>query len=678
MMTLNRSRSLFLLLALMVVMLSAAVRFHRLDAQSLWNDEGNAYVQSTRTFFEIADNAARDIHPPGYYMVLAVWRLLFGETAFALRSLSVFAGVLTVAFTFALGKRLFHPLAGLCAALFVALNTFNLYYSQEMRMYALLGLWSVGAIWAFVRFIQTGAWRWGIALALLNAAGLYTHYAYPAVMVTQGVLFVLWWVSILFPTLNPSPQSREGLVQDKPLQFGRFLRSGSRVVSSSLLLYILANLLTLTLYLPWLPTAIRQITTWPNTGVSIETEEALQVVFGWFALGITYDAAGTSSAIIFFLLFGLIILPSMARYRQGARGEWWRMLVPVLWVVVTVGGFLLMGLFREANLKFLLPAQIGFALWMGRGVWVLWTLKPRRTAPIFRYAPQLAAAVGAFSIAAALWTGLDPLYHASEFQRDDYRGIVQMIKANAKPDDAVILNAPGQIEVFRYYYGDGGNVYPLPIGLTVDTETTQAAVREIIDRYGRIYAVLWGTEERDPQNIVENMLDTEAYEIDNVWYRNVRLARYGASEMMGEWVESGERFGEHITLERFKVSAGARDEVLTAVTPGDVLQLEVEWTTDAPLPFDYKVFFQLISTDGVLITQRDSMPRGDTYPTSRWQAGEIVVDRHALGIPDDLPPSHYSLIIGFYNPANSGERLPVIMRNSDYLVLGDIVVERGD
>ncbi|MFN8451642.1 MAG: hypothetical protein U0521_24395 [Anaerolineae bacterium] len=48
---------------------------------------------------------------------------------------------------------------------------------------------------------------------------------------------------------------------------------------------------------------------------------------------------------------------------------------PVAWVVVPVGVFLALGLFRLDNVKLLLPAQIGMALWIGRGVWVLWHLR---------------------------------------------------------------------------------------------------------------------------------------------------------------------------------------------------------------------------------------------------------------------------------------------------------------
>lgn len=628
-------------LALGVILLAAALRLHHLDAQSLWNDEGSSYVQAGRDLISIADHAARDIHPPGYYWLLSIWRTLAGESAFALRALSAFAGVLTVACVYALGRQLYHPVAGLTAAAFVALNTFSIYYSQEARMYALLGLWAAAAMWALVMWMQrvnTGApsTRWAAALAFCNLAGLFTHYAYPAVMLAQGVWFVMWLVAFR----------------------GKW--------RAALLPYVLLNLATLVLFAPWLPTAWAQVTQWPSTGDAIPLTDAITTIVGWFALGVTYQVSDSSIAVTFFLLFGLLCFPS----RDGAQ-TWWRMLLPVLWVAVTIAGFLALGLFREANLKFLIPAQIGFALWMARGVWILWTLRPRRTAPIFQAAPRLAAIVGTFALLQAQWTGLDPLYHAAAFQRDDYRGIVATIHAAPRPDDAVILNAPGQFEVFDYYDRAASTVYPLPIGLTVDVPATQAAVREIIAQHGRIYAVLWGTDERDPQQIVESTLNAEAFAIDSQWYGSVRLVRYVTPQALDAPVTSGEQFGEHIQLKSYALSLPPQSDGYRA---GDALQLQLNWRliSDAPISQRYKVFVQLLNPDGVLVAQRDSEPAGGSAPTHTWEPSALVTDNHALILPPDLPSARYTVIIGLYDPENPAVRLPVAA--GDFLPLPSFTV----
>src|SRR3954465_7896565 len=113
-----------LLAILLILLLASALRFHLLGAQSFWNDEGSSYVQAMRSFSDIATNAGLDIHPPGYYWLLGGWRLLSGTSEFALRLLSTFASLLSIAFAYVLGKRLFGWTAAITAAILIALNTF--------------------------------------------------------------------------------------------------------------------------------------------------------------------------------------------------------------------------------------------------------------------------------------------------------------------------------------------------------------------------------------------------------------------------------------------------------------------------------------------------------------------------------------------------------------------------
>jgi mannosyltransferase len=640
-------------LSICILLLAALVRFHNLGAQSFWNDEGNSYVQAARSFADIAANAARDIHPPGYYWLLATWRTLTGDSEFSLRSLSAFASILTVAFTYAIGGRIFSPLAGLAAALFVALNTFSIYYAQEARMYALLVLWAAASIWSLARFLRmwhvraqrAAPLRWRIlTLALVNAAGLWTQYAYPFVMLAQGVVFLAWIIA--------------NIRAHRPTGISVGHRAPLQKITRFLIYYIAANLLTITLYLPWLPTAIERVTSWPNTGEPTPFNAALGMILGWFTFGITYTVNDASWVAIglFLLIFGL----------RARRNTWQSVVLPLTWAALPVAIFLALGLFRESNLKFLLPSQIGFALLMGRGVWILWTLRISARPAIAKNAPKLAAFAGFLGLIANMWAGLTPLYH--DFQRADYRGIVAEISMNLQPDDAVILDAPNQEEVFRYYYRGAAPVYPLPPGLGGNDDETRELVRQIIADHRRIFVVFWGETERDPNRVVESTLDSESYEARSDWYGDVRLVRYMTPVEPTIIRGASARFGEAITLESYALSADS-------VKPGDVLQLRLTWRTDALLETRYKVFAQLLDSDGVLVTQRDSEPVGGLALTTTWKTGESIIDNHALLIPDNLSPANYTLIIGLYNIDDPQERLPV--GEADYLTLGEISVSKN-
>lgn len=489
---------------------------------------------------------------------------------------------------------------------------------------------------------------------MFNAAGLYTQYAFPFVMLAQGILAVLWLLADAF-----QPGDRRAHLRE----------TGRRLVA-----YAGANLLTLLLFLPWLTTALSQVTSWPNTGEQSSIPDALAMILRWLAFGITENPGTLAVAVYFFLLFGLLTtgVPSQKR-------GWWRLLLPVLWTTLPVALFLALGMFRPANLKLLLPAQLGFALWMGRGVWVLWHLKPEartsgRTGRMAVYReqlaavlPRLAAGVGVLALAVNLWSGIPALYSDPAYQRDDYRGIVATITAELRPGDAIILDAPNQEEVFRYYYRGDAPVYTLSPGLGGDDDETRSLVGDIISQHDRAFVVFWGETERDPNRVVETTLDSETYEAgQDVWYGAARLARYVMPATMPDPTLVNARFGDTITLESYALST-------RTVHPGDVLQAELRWTTGSPIERRYKVFLQLLDSGGVLAAQRDSEPGGGSSPTTGWPPGETVSDNHGLLIPLDLPAGDYTLIAGLYDSDDPTARL--LVGGGDYVVLGTVRVE---
>ncbi len=639
---------LSLLLITLILILAAALRLHLLGAQSLWNDEGNSYVQATRSFAEIARNAGLDIHPPGYYWLLAIWRLLTGTSEFALRSLSVIASVLSIAFAYSLGKRLFGSLAAFTAAILITLNTFSIYYAQEARMYALLALWAAASLWALAGFLRRPSRRWAITLALFNAAGLWTQYAFPFVMLAQGVVAVIWLIA-QFRRGEPMGGSRPSLKSGRGWGWG-------------LTFYILANLLTILLYLPWLPTAIHQLTTWPNTGDATPIPVALNAVLKWLTFGSA--SPGAALAIPGLLaLFGVLIVD---------RRRLWQIVLPPAWVVIPVGIFLALGMYRPDNVKLLLPAQIGLALWIGRGVGVLGTLKLKYgrsrdfATRLGQIVPPITAVLSVIWIAWIAVDGIAPLYSDPAYQRADYRAIVQTIETSLRPGDAIILDAPNQAEVFDYYYRGDAPMYQLPEGLGGNDQATRARVDQIIADHRRAFAVYWGEQERDPQRVVEATLSSGAFELGDQWYGDVRLARYAMPAALTVTHDSGAQFGDHITLTSYALSS----ETLQA---GDALQVQLNWQTDAALTTRYKVFLQLLDANGGLVAQRDSEPGGGLAITTGWSPGAAVVDQSALLV--DVPPGAYTLIAGLYDLNDPAARLPV--NGGDYLTLATITVTAG-
>ena len=625
-------------LMLVILLLAAGARFHNLGMQSFWYDEGVAYGHSQRSLAELIPALQNNVHVPAYFGLLALYEDFVGSSEFALRSLSVLFSLLSVALTFALGKKLYNPVAGVAAAGFVAFNTFSVYYAQETRMYAMLTAVAVASMWVYLVFLQKIAGnasqqkiiKYGMIFAVVNSIGMYTHFSYALVMLVQAVMAVVF---ALTPRLRNNP---------------------TKIIRAALL-YALPNIITVIVFLPWLGVALSQVGAQPNISAPISLEMILRILQGWFSFGMTFETTMGSMAIVmyFFLVFGLLVLP------DSRPGAWWRLLLPVVWVLLASGIYIYLELYTR-YLRFLLPVQVAYALWMGRGVWLLWRIKTRdRTAPL-KYVPKFAAVVSAIAFMFVQAEGLPLLYDDPNHQRDDYRGIATTITEESGEQDAIILSAPGLQEIFGYYYDGSLPVYPLPSG-----DDTRADVENIIENHNRIFAVLYGTTEQDADRLVESTLNQSAYQVSDVWIGDVRLLRYVSPAEFTDFEASGAQFGEHITLEQFAFTP-------QQAVQSDVLQVQLQWSTDAPIDTRYKVFVQLLDANGVLVTQRDSEPGGGLNLTTDWEPGETIIDNHALPFPGMLPPGTYQLIIGLYDLNDGANRLPV--DEGDFLKIGDIEI----
>ena len=134
-----------LLLALFVL-LAFALRVLRLDFQPLWWDEGYSVWFATHPLGQMAALTAQDIHPPLYYALLHGWIGLLGAGPVSLRLLSVLFGVLAIPAIYLAGRRMLTRRAALLAAFLLAISPLHVYYSQEVRMYGLVALLSIGVL----------------------------------------------------------------------------------------------------------------------------------------------------------------------------------------------------------------------------------------------------------------------------------------------------------------------------------------------------------------------------------------------------------------------------------------------------------------------------------------------------------------------------------------------------
>jgi hypothetical protein len=108
------------------------------------------------------------------------------------------------------------------------------------------------------------------------------------------------------------------------------------------------------------------------------------------------------------------------------------------------------------------------------------------------------------------------------------------------------------------------------------------------------------------------------------------------------------RLGDSVSLRGYDLSASPD-------APAGRLELTLYWKANGRPAADYTVFIQAWDAAGQ-VAGFDGRPVNGDYPTDWWEAGETVVDEHALDV-SALPPGRYRLLVGMYR-LDTGERLP--------------------
>jgi len=638
--TQSKRRMLWGLLCL-ALLLGTLLRCYRLGAQSLWHDEGNSARLVERSLRLIVEGAAGDIHPPGYYLLLRGWWLLTGNTEFALRSFSALCGVLTIAVAAALGRQAGGWATATGAAWLVAIHPLAVYYSQEARMYALLGLVAALTLWAAARLIATlqepspkasTVRNRTLVLALCIALGLYTQYTFAFVLTALNLAFALTWLI------------------KKRWQW------------STLPAWITAHALGGLAFLPWLPN-LSKLTRWQPPDLNSGT--ALVDMPHTLLSGITLPIeAGTYLLPIAGLLLAIALGNSLAHLNKQAWDKQFATWAALLTAVLPTLLIAALNVYRPSYLKFLMasvaPLAVTLTLPLSNGA---------KRHPSWRSAAvRLTTGALLLALLPAQVKALRNLYNNPAYARDDYRGIAAHVAAEAGPDDGILLNAPNQWEVFTYYYQGPLAVYPAPYHPT--EEETEAWITEILNaQHPELFVLYWGDNESDPQRTIERALATRTYKASEIWVDHIRLARYGtAARPEVPDVQQHAMLGESIAFEGYALPT-------QSFTPGEIIPVTLFWKAQEAPETRLKVFAHLMDASGTLRAQSDAEPAGGFRPTDSWQAGETIIDRYGVTLPPELLAGTYTLRAGMYT--FDGERLPVTQAGEptgDTLLLGTLTV----
>ncbi|MGH7863639.1 MAG: glycosyltransferase family 39 protein [Candidatus Binataceae bacterium] len=385
-----------------ITSVGAALRLHRLGAQSFWTDESlTAWISSTPWSVFIATVTQREANMSVYFL-LARWWMVLGDSEAFLRLPSALASIATVPLLYLLARQMFSERVAIGSAALVAVHSGALRYAQEARGYSMLVLLVVLS-WIFLlRVMERPSFGNCVVYVVVSVLGVYTHFF--------GALGLLAQATALLA------------VRDERTPWRKLLGCAGAI----------AILL--------LPIAYFVI-----------SRDVGQI--GWAALMRRHALARTISA-----LFGIapgnyrtpMGLATLAAYTAAlslsaiawirAAREWGRefLMYTLAWAGLTV------------------PLLVAVGVSLAKDV-----LIPRYLSECAPFAVMLVAAgvgyfdrrrAGAVAIAALIGIGLfwDATYFAS-VRKDDWRGATAFVVANSKAGDALAIYHPLNLAGFEYY-----------------------------------------------------------------------------------------------------------------------------------------------------------------------------------------------------------------------------------
>ncbi len=135
-----------------------------------------------------------DSHLPLYFIILAGWIKLFGLAEYGLRLLSVIISLLGFWAFFVFARKLFNLRIAFISILLLMFSSFFLMFSQEIRMYGLMFLFStLSSYYLWILTNEKNTWPNGLKYLLSALALALTHVFGILILAAQGI----YWIYLL-------------------------------------------------------------------------------------------------------------------------------------------------------------------------------------------------------------------------------------------------------------------------------------------------------------------------------------------------------------------------------------------------------------------------------------------------------------------------------------------------
>ncbi|MEO6036220.1 MAG: glycosyltransferase family 39 protein [Verrucomicrobiota bacterium] len=437
--------------------------------------------------------------PPLYFLLMRSW-LTKNDSEFWIRLPSAICGALTCLLALTLGNQLFGINRGWVLAVILALAPFHVYYSQEARMYALLGLTGAGAMLFTWLFCRTQRWR---------DAGLYLVCATLSCYIFTYGIFLLPFSCLLAVFFQP-----------------RLSRKAIAIIWGT-------NILAALLFCPWIPFLMESVKSGTGLQMLSRGPVILALAYSVFTLGFGITFGPTTEQLrvlgkrIFaenpiaggLLVGGLMLVVIVILI--GLRFLWQRNRNGFFFSLIGLGIFCgcpaLLNVLKPGipyNARYailaLIPLSVtvaGFLFWaMERGLW--------------RKALALLFIGG-------IGTSLANHFFNPKYARDDMRSAARFIQSLEPTPRHLIVCADFMQMSLHYYYDGSANLFPVKIRAGNIEELFKPFESELVE--GETFGLVYSRPDHgDPQGILPAWLSQRYTLISQKTWTGVTFYLYGA------------------------------------------------------------------------------------------------------------------------------------------------------
>jgi hypothetical protein len=673
---------------LALLLFGFALRLYHLGGESLWYDETVSVYLATQPLTDLIAHTARDIHPPAYYLLLYVWRLLSHPTvAFGLEFLYAWPNLcldlLVMALTYAIAKRFFNATAARWALALALFHPTQIWFTQEVRMYALgafclmLTLWAASYLLHENNRLRAGPFprKTLILYPIAALLGLYTLY------------YFLFWLAILNLCIVYTLRKQ-----------GQALRA-----------WLALQLLILVGWLPWLPTFIHQALTppvpawrvpWQNaTEIAQALSEAVAALWvGQFApLSLTWPWTILMVAVGALFYFYTKSLTPQTR---------------ILWLVLSYGPLVLL----------LTVSIVGPPIYHVRYIATYAPVFVLLLAALLANLRRIHAILLFLLFAAIATPSLQPLWASPRYAADDHRSAVETLAHQWRPGDAILVNAGWVYTAIAVYWPTElptpdsarppaiANVVRLSELGTLNKDTLTSDTPSdgpLLIRTGSVNGTSslgWGLPESDffaitAEDTTQSLAQLAATHT-RIWHYRLYDTVSDPNGTIRHWLNDNTTLElsepipgrDFLRLERYRINGRANPPATTAASPhqridfpdaaltllgqthvptlpaGETLYVNLSWLATNLLPTTPSLSLRLYDAQDQFLIQSDT-PLTANETNSQQSL--------ALPIPADIIPGIYKLALVVYAPDTLAPYPAIAVDGSTVpspLQLGDVTI----